>query len=79
MNDGFTLVENKRAKKGKKTAALEDLFKVDQDSKKLNTEKSTMFHNIVAKALYLVKRARPDASVSIAFLTTQVQAPDEDI
>jgi hypothetical protein len=30
------------------------------------------FHNIVAKSLYLVKRARPDASVSIAFLTTRV-------
>lgn len=37
-----------------------------------------MFHNIVAKTLYLVKRARPDASVSIAFLTTRVRAPDVD-
>ncbi len=36
------------------------------------------FHNIVAKALYLVKRARPDASVAIEFLTTRVQAPDVD-
>jgi hypothetical protein len=70
VNDGFTLVDNKCAKKGKKTAAPEDLFKVDQDSKKLDTETSMLFHNIVAKALYLVKRARPDASVLIAFLTT---------
>jgi hypothetical protein len=39
---------------------------------------ATAFHNIVAKALYLVKRARPDASVSIAFLTTRVREPDVD-
>ncbi len=40
--------------------------------------KATAFHNIVAKALYLVKRVRPDASVVIAFLTTRVRAPDID-
>jgi hypothetical protein len=54
------------------------LFKVDEDATKLNTEQSTAFHNIVAKALYMVKRARPDGSVSIAFLTTRVRAPDVD-
>jgi hypothetical protein len=75
-SDGFVLV--KRGKKGKTTAAPEDLFKVDEDATKLNPEMATAFHNIVAKALYLVKRARPDASVSIAFLTTRVRAPDID-
>jgi hypothetical protein len=39
---------------------------------------STAFHHIVAKSLYLVKRARPDANVLIAFLTTQVRLPDID-
>ncbi len=39
---------------------------------------ATAFHTIVAKALYLVKRARPDASVAVAFLTTRVREPDED-
>jgi hypothetical protein len=77
-NDGFTTVKSKRGMKGKKCAAPEDLFKVDEDATKLNTEMSTAFHNIVAKALYLVKRARPDASVSIAFLTTRVRSPDVD-
>lgn len=38
--------------------------------------KATAFHNIVAKALYLVKQARLDASVVIALLTTRVMAPD---
>jgi hypothetical protein len=77
-DDGFKLVESKRARKGKSCAAPEDLFKVDEDATKLNTEQSTAFHNIVAKALYMVKRARPDGSVSIAFLTTRVRAPDVD-
>jgi len=77
-NDGFTTVKSKHDMKGKKCAAPEDLFKVDEDATKLNTEMSTAFHNIVPKALYLVKRARPDASVSIAFLTTRVRSPDVD-
>lgn len=38
---------------------------------------ATAFHNIVAKTLYVVKRARPNASVSIAFLATLVQSPIE--
>jgi hypothetical protein len=75
MNDGFVTVTSKRTKK---CAAPEDLFKIDEDATKLGAEFSTAFHNIVAKALYLVKRARPDASVSIAFLTTRVRAPDVD-
>lgn len=76
-DNGFKLVENKRGKK-KSSAAPEDLFKVDEDSEKLKPIKATAFHNIVAKALYLVKRARPDASVAIAFLTTRVRSPDVD-
>jgi len=67
--DGFETVR-KRGKKGKSSAAPEDLFKINKDSEKLKPVKATAFHNIVAKALYLVKRARPDASVAIAFLTT---------
>ena len=77
-SDGFTTVISKRGKKGKKCAAPDDLFKIDEDATKLSTQMSTAFHNIVAKALYMVKRARPDASVSIAFLTTRVRSPDID-
>ena len=77
-NDGFTEVKSKRGRKSKSSAAPEELFKVDEDATKLNTEMATAFHNIVAKALYVVKRARPDASVSIAFLTTRVRSPDVD-
>ena len=75
-DDGFTAVQPKRGKKGRKCAAPEDLFKADDDATMLDTEMSTAFHNIVAKALYMVKRARPDALVSIAFLTTRVHSPN---
>lgn len=77
-DDGFITVKLKCGKKLKTTAAPEDLFKVDEDSEKLTLELSFAFHNIVAKALYVVKRARPDASVPIALLTTRVRSPDKD-
>ena len=32
----------------------------------------------MAKALYVTKRARPDISLAIAFLTTRVRSPDTD-
>lgn len=51
---------------------------VDEDCKKLNKVKAKAFHNIVTKALYIMKRARPDISVAIAFLTTRVREPDHD-
>lgn len=62
----------------KSSAAPDDLFKVDEDCKKLGTSKATEFHNLVAKTLYATKRARPDTCASIAFLTTRVREPDED-
>ncbi|MGL6132319.1 MAG: Ty1/Copia family ribonuclease HI [Fusobacteriaceae bacterium] len=60
------------------SAAPNNLFRIDEDCERLNQVQATAFHTIVAKALYLVKRARPDASLAIAFLTTRVQAPDAD-
>ena len=74
--DGFKIVDSKR--KTKSSAAPENLFVVDDDCKKLDPVKAKAFHNIVAKALYVMKRARPDISVAIAFLTTRVRVPDQD-
>jgi hypothetical protein len=62
----------------KSSAAPEDLFKVDEDCVKLSKDKSTIFHNLVAKTLFATKRARPDTFTAIAFLTTRVQAPTTD-
>jgi hypothetical protein len=49
---------------------------VNEDSKKLSNEAATAFHTIVAKALYVAKRARPNISLAFAFLTTRVRSPD---
>jgi hypothetical protein len=38
----------------------------------------TVFHNIMAKGIYVSKKTRPDISLSIAFLTTWVKEPDID-
>jgi len=62
----------------KLSAALDNLFKVDEDCKKLSTNKTVELHNSVAKMLYASKHARPDTCTSIAFLTTRVCKPDED-
>jgi hypothetical protein len=62
----------------KTSAAPTDLFKINEDCRKLPPKKSKEFHNIVAKMLYATKRARPDTCTSIAFLTTRVREPDDD-
>jgi len=36
------------------------------------------FLTVVAKMLYVTKRARSDTCLSVAFLTTRVRAPDRD-
>jgi hypothetical protein len=58
------------------TAAPDDLFKVDEDAVKLDQARAKAFHNITAKEIYVTKRARPNISLSIAFLTTRVKGPD---
>jgi hypothetical protein len=60
----------------KMSAAPDNLFVVNEDSKKLSDEAAAAFHTIVAKALYITTRARPDISLANAFLTTQVRSYD---
>ncbi len=47
---------------------------VIEDCTKLSDEATAAFHTIVAKALYVTKRARRDISLAIAFLTMQVRS-----
>ena len=61
-----------------KTPAASHLFDVRDDVNKLNEDKKQDFHTIVAKALFLCKRARPDIMTAVAFLSTRVRDPDED-
>ena len=60
------------------TPAAEHLFDVNPTAKPLDSKTAPIFHHFVAKCLFLTKRARPDISPTVAFLTTRVRAPDED-
>lgn len=60
------------------TPAANHLFEVRDEAIKLEEERANLFHHIVAKALFLCKRARPDLHLAVGFLCTRVQAPDED-
>ena len=50
---------------------------VDETSPELNMEQQDLFHSIVAKLLWVMKRGRPDIETTIAFLCTRVAAPTE--
>jgi hypothetical protein len=70
LDDGYKAVSGR---KRIATAAPDDLFKVDEDAMKLDQARAEVFHNIMAKEIYVTKRVRPDISLSIAFLTTRVR------
>jgi hypothetical protein len=52
--------------------AKRDLFDIDEDSELLDDEQSDTFHRVVAKLLFVSKRARLDIQLPIAFLCTRV-------
>ena len=61
------------------TPAAQHLFEVNnEDPVKLDSTKSILFHHLVAKLLFLCKRARPDIQTAVAFLCTRVKEPDQD-
>lgn len=59
------------------TPAADHLFDVDDaNARKLDEKDAQFFHHMVAKALFLCKRARPDLQTNVAFLSTRVKEPD---
>ena len=60
------------------TPAATYLFNVNPNQKKLENDKKTIFHRLVAKLLFESKRGRSNIQVAIAFLTTRVTDPDKD-
>ena len=72
-NNGYQIVEKRCANM---SAAPDNPFVVNEDCKKLSNEAAAAFHTIMAKALYVTKRARPDISMAIAFLTMRVKSPN---
>jgi hypothetical protein len=59
------------------TPAQRNLFEIDETSKKLSTDKSDLYHHIVAKLLYVSKRCRLDIQLTIGFLCTRVSCSTE--
>ena len=59
------------------TPAKSELFpvKLDTSDPLLTTSAREYFHSTTAKLLYLSKRARPDISTPVAFLTKRVTKP----
>ena len=64
-------------KKVNSQAALH-LFNVNPKKLKLDDEKKTLFHKMIAKLLFVSKQGRSDIQVAIAFLTTRLSDPDID-
>jgi hypothetical protein len=62
----------------KTSAAPVNLFRIDNNCKKLSSVKAKEFHNLVAKTLHATKRARPDTCTAVAYLRTRVREPDTD-
>jgi len=60
------------------TPAGSHLFEINDDCAELSEEDRTTLHRIVAKLLFVTKRARPDISVPVAFLTSRVTKADKD-
>ena len=59
-----------------KTAAPADLFAIGKDIK-LDRTRAEEFHTVVAKGLFLCKRARPDIQPAIPVLCSRVKEPNE--
>ena len=60
------------------TPANKKLFTIEHNSPELVEIKADKFHSIVAKLLYVSKRARPDIEPTIAYLCTRVSQPTEN-
>jgi hypothetical protein len=79
MNPYDPCVANKEINQAQLTVSWHDnLFKVESKSIELLDSERELFHTVVAQGLFLCKRARPDISSAIAFLTTRVQHPTRE-
>ena len=60
------------------TTAANHLYEVKKTTRKLSEKDAQAFHTIVAKMLFLCKRAWPDILAGVDFLTTRVREPNKD-
>ncbi len=80
FDGGLVIGKSKRKSRSSSqvTAAPKNLFDVNEECKALQDLDREAFHKVVAKSLYVAKRARPDISTAISFLTKQVQRPNHE-
>jgi len=52
------------------------LFDIDESAELLDETDKDNLHSLVAKALYMAKRCRPDILTAVSFLTTRVKCPN---
>ena len=64
-------------KANKTSPWTENLFKINENMKKLDKERKDLFHTFVMKAMFLAKRGRPDINTGISFLSSRVKDPNE--
>ena len=60
------------------TPAATHLFDIKDNRTLLPLDQKEVFHQTVAKLLWVAMRARPDILTALSFLTTRVKAPDKD-
>lgn len=60
------------------TPVDQHLFNIDSRAERLDPEKATTFHHLVAKCLFLCKRSRPDLQLAVGFLCGRVRQPERD-
>ena len=60
------------------TPARNRLFEKNDNQTRVIPQEQEMFHNHVAKLLYLSKRAQPDIQNALYYLCTSFQNPDID-
>merc|ERR1712151_922010 len=60
------------------TPGSNNLMSRDDEAKLIDDkERKEQFHNVVAKAIFLSKRSRPDIQPTVAVLATRVREPSE--
>jgi len=60
------------------TPATDNLFRTRECVEKISLKQAKIYHSVVAKLLFVAKRARPDILLTVLFLATRVKNPDLD-
>ena len=60
------------------TPAATHLFDINKERTLLSLDMRELYHQTVAKLLWVAMRARPDILTTLSFLTTRVKSPDKD-